>query len=80
MSAVAAPVATTVDTSFVALDTVVALAATDDFGSAHLGSSDVTVDIIFVAVVAVAAVSAAADISVAANVSGAVPLLTRLWL
>ena len=80
MSAVAAPVATTVDTSFVALVTVVALAATDDFVSAHLGSSDVTVDIIFVAVVAVAAVSAAADISVAANVSGAVPLLTRLWL
>ena len=48
MSAVAAPVATTVDTSFVALDTVVALAATDDFGSAHLASSDVAVDIIFV--------------------------------
>ena len=60
MSAVAPPVATTVDTSFVGLDTVVALAATDDFDSVRLASSDVPVDIIFVA-----------DVTVAANVAGA---------
>ena len=43
------------------------MAATDDFDSARLASSDVPVDIIFVA-----------DVTAAANVAGVVPLLVVL--